>query len=202
MANENNPLSLLQSALDQVSGLIDGLTPDQASLPTPCSSWDVARLVNHLIDDTSNFKVAAHGEMPDWRRPAGELAPDEWAPAFRAGAATLMDTWRVADPDALAPTPAGDQPLIRRADQQIAELAAHAWDLARASGQSDDLDPEVGAYALVWAQRSLRPEFRGSEEEGKAFGPEVPMSEDAPVYERLAAWFGRDPSWSPPRAVH
>lgn len=199
MADENDPLALLQSALDQVAALIDGLTPEQATLPTPCASWDVARLVNHLVADTANFTVAARGEMPDWRRPAGELGPDEWAAAFRAGAATVTDTWRAADPDALAPTPAGDQPLIRRADQQIAELAMHAWDLARASGQSEDLDPEVGAYALAWAQRSLRPEFRGSEEEGRAFGPEYPASEDALVYDRLAAWFGRDPAWARPQ---
>jgi hypothetical protein len=37
----------------------------------------------------------------------------------------------------------------------------------------------------------MRPQFRGTEAEGKAFGPEVPISDDAPVYDRLAAFYGR-----------
>jgi hypothetical protein len=40
----------------------------------------------------------------------------------------------------------------------------------------------------------LRPEFRGPD---KAFGVEVPVPDDAPVYDRLAGWFGRDPGWTP-----
>jgi len=40
----------------------------------------------------------------------------------------------------------------------------------------------------------LRPEHRGA---GNAFGAEVSVPLDAPAYERLAGWFGRDPRWSP-----
>jgi hypothetical protein len=29
------------------------------------------------------------------------------------------------------------------------------------------------------------------------FEAEVPVPEDAPVYDRLAGWFGRDPGWAP-----
>jgi hypothetical protein len=31
------------------------------------------------------------------------------------------------------------------------------------------------------------------------FGPEVSVSEDAALHDRLAAFFGRDPAWTPPR---
>ena len=33
-------------------------------------------------------------------------------------------------------------------DMYLAELAAHAWDLARATGQTDKLDPSVALPAL------------------------------------------------------
>jgi len=41
---------------------------------------------------------------------------------------------------------------------------------------------------LDWARDNLKPQFRG-----QAFGPEVPVDPDAPLYDRLAAFFGRDP---------
>jgi len=80
--------------------------------------------------------------------------------------------------------------------REIAELAVHTWDIARATGKSEDLDASVAEYGLVWAKQNLRPQFRGPEDEGKGFGPEVPVPDDAPIYERLAGWFGRDPQWS------
>ena len=93
------------------------------------------------------------------------------------------------------PGPAGWRRCAPRADQQIAELATHDWDLARATGQPAELDPALAEHALRWSRGMLRPEFRGP---GKAFGVEVPVPDDAPAYDRLAGWFGRDPSWTPP----
>ncbi|GAA1511493.1 hypothetical protein [Nocardioides humi] len=29
------------------------------------------------------------------------------------------------------------------------------------------------------------------------FGPVVPVADDAPAYDRLVAWTGRDPQWQP-----
>jgi hypothetical protein len=63
----------------------------------------------------------------------------------------------------------------------------HGWDLASATGQSTDLDPEVGQAALDFARDNLEP-FRG-----RGFSPEISVSEDAPLYERLAGFCGRDP---------
>ncbi|MEC3954727.1 hypothetical protein VMT65_16935 [Nocardia sp. CDC153] len=57
------------------------------------------------------------------------------------------------------------------------------------------LDPEHAEYGLAWSKQLLKPEFRGP---GKAFGHEVPIADDAPAYDRLAAWFGRDPGWTAP----
>ena len=188
-------IALLERALKQMGDVIAGVTPEQADLPTPCEGWNVRALVTHVIGQSlRNSTVAARGEMPDWGAPP-EDPGDDWVASFREGARGLLETWRQADLDRPVPMPGGSSaPLRSRADQQIAELAMHAWDLARATGQTEDLDAEVAEYGLAWSKQMLRPEFRGPD---MAFGHEVPVDADAPPYERLAGWFGRDPSWMP-----
>ena len=105
----------------------------------------------------------------------------------------MRAAWRAADLDRLVTGPGGEAPLRFRADQQITELATHDWDLAKATGQVPaELDPALAEHALRWSRGMLRPEFRGPD---KAFGVEVPVPDDAPAYDRLAGWFGRDPGW-------
>jgi len=55
-------------------------------------------------------------------------------------------------------------------------------------------DQSAGPLALGWSRRMLRPEFRGPDQ---YVGLEVEVPDDAPVYDRLAGWFGRDPGWTP-----
>ena len=57
----------------------------------------------------------------------------------------------------------------------------------------DALDQDVGRLALEWGRQNLQPRFRGNEGSGKVFGPEVSVPQDAPLYDRLAGFFGRDP---------
>ena len=106
--------------------------------------------------------------------------------------------WQAADLDRLVAGPGGEAPLRFRADQQITELAVHDWDLAKAIGQPTGLDPALAEHGVRWGRQMLRPEFRGPD---KAFGVEVPVPDDAPAYDRLAGWFGRDPRWTSADAV-
>jgi uncharacterized protein (TIGR03086 family) len=189
------PVDLLQRALDQTGAIVAGIRDDQEHLPTPCRSWDVAELVAHLVHDLSQFTARASGGTPDWSAPRAAF-DGEAVDAYRAGAAGLVQAWRDAgDLGGTVDLP-GMGEVARRfpVDQQIVELAVHGWDLAVATGQSTHLDPEVGETALAWAAATLRPQFRGSEDEGKAFGPEVEVAQDATLYDRLAGFFGRQVS--------
>jgi uncharacterized protein (TIGR03086 family) len=198
MTSDAGTIALLERALDQTAGLIAAIDASQAGLATPCAGWDVRALVSHLAgQDLRNFLVSARGESADWQNPADEIG-DDWAAAFRDRAAPLRAAWRAADLDRLVTGPGGEAPLRLRADQQITELAVHDWDLAKATGQPAGLDPALAEHALRWSRQMLRPEFRGPD---KSFGLEVPVPEDAPVYDRLAGWFGRDPGWTPGEAV-
>ena len=194
MTSDADTIALLERALDQTAGLVAAIDASQAGLATPCAGWDVRALVSHLAgQDLRNFLVSARGESADWQAPADEIG-DDWAAVFRDRAESLRAAWRAADLDRLVAGPGGEAPLRFRADQQITELAAHDWDLAKATGQPTRLDPALAEHALRWSRQMLRPEFRGPD---KAFGLEVPVPEDAPAYDRLAGWFGRDPGWTP-----
>ncbi|HEV7678523.1 MAG TPA: TIGR03086 family metal-binding protein [Candidatus Dormibacteraeota bacterium] len=175
-------LDLLRRALDQTGTVIERVTPDQHGLPTPCGDWDVTTLVTHVTGGLDKQAAMARGESPDWRAPMPPLG-DDWAADFRAKAAVLLDAWRSAGP--------AQHP---HAEMHIAEQAVHSWDIARATGTPDgDLDPAIAEHALAWSRGMLKPEWRGAGG-GGAFGDEVPVPDDAPVYDRLAGWFGRNPA--------
>jgi uncharacterized protein (TIGR03086 family) len=78
-------------------------------------------------------------------------------------------------------------------DMYLAELAAHAWDLARATGQVGQLDPSLAVPALEGARAMIKPQYRNLVEPGAPFGAEVSPAPDADDWERLAAFMGRDP---------
>ena len=78
-------------------------------------------------------------------------------------------------------------------DMYVAELATHAWDLARATGQLDDLNPSLAVPALDGARAMIKPEYRDLVEPGSPFGAEVLPPPGSDDWERLAAFMGRDP---------
>lgn len=197
MTASEDPIDLLARALAQTAGLIDGVGTEQTGHGTPCRSWDVGDLLSHLLFDLDQFTLRARGGAPDWSEPF-ERVEEDWLHRFEAGAEELVAAWRAAgDLSGDEEVPGlGAMPRRFPVDQQVAELAVHGWDLARATGQSTaGLDHEVALASLSWGRGALRAEYRGSEADGFSFGPEVAVAEDAPAYDRLAAFFGRDPAW-------
>jgi uncharacterized protein (TIGR03086 family) len=169
------PVRVLSRALDQAGDVLAAVHPDQLTLPTPCRDWDVQRLVTHLVHDPPRFLAMARGEQVDFSVEP-EPVTEAWAHRFRSSADDLLHRWHQA----------GDDAQAGQVDWQTAEFAVHAWDLARAIGYAEGLDPEVAERGLAFVTASLTDENRGG-----AFGPAVPVADDAPVYERLAAFAGR-----------
>jgi uncharacterized protein (TIGR03086 family) len=197
MTAQSDPVELLARALDQAGNVLEGVRADQRELPTPCRSWTVARLSDHLVQDLENFQLAAAGERADWSAPPA--AQEDPVGAFGKGAAELLAAWRAkGELTGTTTLPVvGEVPARFPVDQETAEFAVHAWDLAVATGQSvDDFDQEVGEAALGWMRATLPPQVRGSEADGRRFGPEVEMAPNAPLYERLAAFAGHDPAFA------
>jgi uncharacterized protein (TIGR03086 family) len=192
MTTQSDPIEQLSRAADQTGEIISRIRPGQETLPTPCSEWDVRALVNHVVLDVQQFTVMASGGA--WEQGDGDVVGDDWEGAYREAARSLLEAWRREGAlDQTIKTPMGELPATWRVGNQIADLVVHGWDIAKATGQSSELDPELGRVALDWAKENLRPEFRGEEGSGRSFGPEVPVSDDAPLHDRLAGFFGRNP---------
>lgn len=169
-------VDILARALDQTTRVLSAVRVDTLSRSTPCNDWDVARLVAHVVAAPRNFVTMSQGGEPDWS--AQPPLPDDWTAEFRTAADELLSGWHEA----------GESASPQAVDWQTAEFALHAWDLARSTGQSTDLDEQVARQGLDFMGAALTPDNRGG-----AFAPAVVPPEDASAVDRLAAFAGRDP---------
>jgi uncharacterized protein (TIGR03086 family) len=183
----NDPRELFSRATAQTASVVAAVRPGQASLPTPCDAWDVATLVSHTAGAVTRIALVGEGADALSVPPFTDLGAD-WAAGFRAAADRAAAAWADdAKLDALFAVPWGKVPGRVAVAGYVREVVAHGWDLAVATGQPTELDPELGAFALEVSERSLPADGR----EGIPFGPVTPVAEDAGVYARLAAWLGR-----------
>lgn len=186
--------SALHRSYEHAATIVAGVRADQTGLPTPCPEYDVAVLVDHLVGAGHRAVELGRGVAPTGDEfPHVELAeaPDELRATGKESAAVWADD---ANLDRTLTMPWGETYTGRTlVDMYLAELAAHAWDLARATGQVDRIDPALGSPALAAARAMLKPEYRDLMSSGSPFGAEVPAPEGATDYERFVAFMGRDP---------
>jgi uncharacterized protein (TIGR03086 family) len=177
-----DPLVAHQRAQDTFAHVLVNVTPDQLSLPTPCPELDVKSLIDHVI--AGNQRVV--------ERSGGPVAPlpEDLGAAHRSSAKTAQETF--AEPQALTRTyqlPIGEIPGTTFLELRTSDLLTHAWDLAIATGQPTDLDPELAEYVLAFSKEMMsRPGLRG---DGRPFGQEQPCGNERPAADRVAAFLGR-----------
>jgi uncharacterized protein (TIGR03086 family) len=93
---------------------------------------------------------------------------------------------REPSPDRIVATPFGEGPVTALVEMRTTEMLVHGWDLAKATGQSTDLDPEL-ADSRIESFRMMRASRRGQ----GMFNDEQPAPADATAADRLAAAAGR-----------
>jgi uncharacterized protein (TIGR03086 family) len=179
----------LDRAIAQTGRVVHAVGPDQLDSRTPCADWDVRSLLEHTVGVIDRVTATITGGAPEPVDVSSDL--DTFVTAYDRAAAASRAAWHqpgVLDREltgAFGPSPADRVALLNLADTLV-----HGWDIARATGQStDDFDPELADAALGFMHAMMKPEFRT----GKAFGPEVGVPDDAPVYDRLAGFAGRIP---------
>lgn len=159
--------------------------------PSPVASWVARDVVRHLIDWSSEFVAAGTGiELPH-----GPSVDDDPVVAWRVhadGMQAILD-----DPDTacreLTNPKIGRLPLASAIDRFYnTDVFMHTWDLARATGQDDLLDPDFCAEILAELEQVDEQILRRPE----VFGPRVEVPADADVQTKLIGFIGRDPFWS------
>jgi uncharacterized protein (TIGR03086 family) len=152
--------------------------------PSPCEGWTARHVVGHLSEWIPAF-FGAHGvEFP--------LVPsvaDNPVGAWETVRVTIAGA--LADP-ALATkqvaTPFSTQSLAETVDMIVTgDVFTHTWDLARATGQSETLDPDQ-------LQRMIASLGAMPEEVLRAdgmFGPRIDVPADADDQTRFLGYLGR-----------
>lgn len=194
MTENQDPRPLYRRAVAQTETVVAAVTPDQFALPTPCTEYDVRALLAHITGGLTRTALVGEGDPGALVRPPAAYGPpdDGWPGAYRAAAARAIAAWADdAKLDALFEVPWGKLPGRFVIAGYIQEVLTHGWDLARATGQPAEGDPELALFALAGAKRILPPDIRG--DEGVPFGPVVDAPAGAGPYTQLAAWLGRQP---------
>lgn len=167
-------IDLLESLLTKVAALLDGIRPEQLTLPTPCTDFDVSALRGHILWAGEMFARAAGGE------------PGE---GFRADAAEMIRGWREQGTDRSVTIRVGQVPGAMAVAMSIIEFSTHGCDLAVATGQEIPFSDDELQRALTLAQATVPDQFRGP---GKAFGHQVDVPDTAASAHRLLAFMGRE----------
>ncbi len=177
-------------ALLHTGRIVVGVLPEHLSQPTPCRDWDVRLLLNHIIGGNYMFALVAAGGRAD---PTGDMddhtLPDPGS-NYVASAEAVLAAW--AAPGAMerrCHMSFGDIPAPAAVSIHFLDIVVHGWDLARATGQDTTIEPDLAAEALDISHGLLSPELRDT----GVFGPEIPISDDNPLHDRLAAFMGRRP---------
>lgn len=110
---------------------------------TPCADWDVRSLVTHVVQGQLQAAALLAGDPPP-AVPEGPLVA-----AWETAAAAATAAWTA--PGALdreVVLPIGPMAATAYLERRVVEMTVHAWDLARAVGDDDDVPNDLAAVAL------------------------------------------------------
>ena len=180
----------LKRAYASTAQVLANVSKDELGASTPCKSWDVRALVNHIVGATYYFAAAAETGVGPSGDAESDFAASDFNSSFAEG--SRLATAAFSADGALDKTmklPFGELPGARVLQIAALDNFAHGWDLARATGQSTDLDAGLAEELLVAARENIPDAIRG--DEPAPFAKEVAVPASAPAADRLAGFLGR-----------
>jgi uncharacterized protein (TIGR03086 family) len=168
-----------------------GAVDERWNAPTELPGWDVRALVHHIVAEErwapplfAGLTIDEVGDMFE----GDQLVPDPMTAARDASGAALVAVREDGALDKTVHLSFGDVPGAEYARQLAADHLVHAWDLARALGVDDRLDPGAVHAILEWFGPNEEM-YRGA----GVIGPRMDVPADADEQAQLLARFGRKP---------
>ena len=166
---------------------VEGAAPESWDRPAPVEGWVARDVVRHLVEWLPAFLDGA----VEIRLPTGPSVDDDPVGAWRSqtdAVQALLDDAEVADREHDLPH-IGRMALGDAIDMiYTSDVFLHRWDLARATGQDETLDPDKCAVML----EGMLPLDEVLRQSGQ-YGPRVEVPDDADVQTKLLAFIGRTP---------
>ena len=179
----------LREAIATTRGVLSHVQTDQLVTPTPCASWRVSDVINHIVGGQYFFAAALTGE-PSAGEPPDFSAGDFVSTFDEASAACVAAFESDGAMERIVKLPFGDLPGSMFLGLATTDTLTHGWDVAKATGQPTNLAPDLAANVLSAIGPVLSDDLRG--EDGKApFGPEQAAPDGASNADKLAAFLGR-----------
>ncbi len=168
---------------------VRGVPADAWDSPSPVADWVAQDVVRHLVEWFPPFLAAGSDiDLPP-APPVGDDPAAAWE-HHAAAVQAVLDDPRTASA-VLAHPRLPETPLdVAISRFYTADVFMHTWDLARATGQDDRLDPEL-CRELYEGMLPLDDMLRQSGQ----YGARVPVPEDADWQAQLLGFIGRDPDW-------
>lgn len=179
---------LYRRALERFGRHIHAVGADQWHLPTPNSEWDIRQLVNHLVNENLWMPPLLAGRTVDDVGTAldGDLLggdpPAAWDRAAMEAERAVVET----PPERIVHLSGRDVPASQYVFEVFGDLAIHGWDMARAIGADETMDPDL--VDVLYAK--YRPLERMLKASGQ-YGGRIEPPPDAGPQTRLLAVFGR-----------
>ncbi len=184
-----NDLDALRLALDATGAVLaaDPITPSQAGAPTPCRSYPVTDLADHVRDTHLLLTGAARATTLADSRPLVECHAELSQHAF--------DAWKTRGVDGTVDVAGNQLPASFALALHAVETYLHGWDLAKALDRpfrpAEDLDTHIWSILPT----VVPDDARGSDGDAP-YGPRVDLDANATLIDKIVAFSGRQPSWT------
>ena len=161
--------------------------------PAPCEGWVARDVVAHLVEWLAppGFLLGAFAADPGVLPSVEDDPAGAWAlvrDAIQGGLDDPATAERVEDCG-----PPGRLSFAAAVDMTCTpDVLVHTWDLARATGLDERLDPDE-VHRLVEGFSALPPEVDEAMRASGHYGPKVAVPADAHDQTRLLAFMGRRP---------
>ena len=141
----------LREAISTTRGVLSRVQADQLDMPTPCASWKVSDVINHVVGGQYFFAAALRGERPDPEPP--DFSAGDFVSTFDdASAACIAAFESDGAMERIVKLSFGDIPGSIFLGLATTDTLTHGWDLAKATGQPTDLSPDLAASVLADVQ--------------------------------------------------